>query len=386
MARIRKSLPDDIRRETKFFIEPFLNKEDGLLYYIDTRGFLVPIAQGDGSIYTSDGTLTGDRTLTGAANFLHFNSLSNFTVGTTGAINLNPGTAVAIGDDKGITVDNPTGGIVALSVRSNPINNITWKSTGVGLPPTLLAMSGVAGTELNNGSGNCEIWNNLAIMSGTGNDVADIDAGLAKTLVTKEWVTASATSFGIYGGSGSIPASATTTVTLTAGSALDFDGITTPSIFSIGKTGVLRDSVGFGGESSSAKVLIAATNSAQISSLQVQMENTTGINTGVNVYSTGIGGTTNIGAQLRATGATNNYALIVDAGDGLTGFGTNAPAETAIVEMVSTTQGLLIPRWTGAQQTTNTTLWGVGEAGMTWFNSDTKQFMGWSGTVSVILG
>ena len=43
MARIRKSLPDDIRRETKFFIEPFLNKEDGLLYYIDTKGFLVPI-------------------------------------------------------------------------------------------------------------------------------------------------------------------------------------------------------------------------------------------------------------------------------------------------------------------------------------------------------
>jgi len=170
------------------------------------------------------------------------------------------------------------------------------------------------------------------------------------------WATPGAGGGGIYGGSGSILAAATTTITLTAGSALDFNGITTPSIFSIGKTGVLRDSVGFGGESSSAKVLIAATNSAQISSLQVQMENTTGINTGVNVYSTGIGGTTNIGAQLRATGATNNYALIVDAGDGLTGFGTNAPAETAIVEMVSTTQGLLIPRWTGAQQTTNTTL------------------------------
>ena len=140
------------------------------------------------NIYQADGGLTSDRTISGAGKYLHINNLSNFTVGTSGDINLDPTGNVVVGDDKGITVDNPTGGIVALTVRSNTINNITWKSTFPGNPPTRLALSAIDGTELNNGTGDCEIKNNLAIMTGTGNDIADINAGLAKVLVTKEWV------------------------------------------------------------------------------------------------------------------------------------------------------------------------------------------------------
>ena len=59
---------------------------------------------------------------------------------------------------------------------------------------------------------------------------------------------------------------------------------------------------------------------------------------------------------------------------------------TGGLEVASTSQGLQIPRWTSAQETTNTSGWGATEEGTTWFNTTTKQFMGWNGSSSVILG
>ena len=116
--KLRKRFPTDVYNETNADIDIFKNIYDGVIYYKDRYGNLVPIFQGEASIYVQDGTLTGDRTLTGAAHFLHFNGLSNFTVGTSADINLNPGGEVAIADTKSISFDNPTGPVTALKVRS----------------------------------------------------------------------------------------------------------------------------------------------------------------------------------------------------------------------------------------------------------------------------
>ncbi len=190
MARIRKSLPDDIRRETKFFIEPFLNKEDGLLYYIDTRGFLIPLSQGDGSIYVADGTLLGDRTLTGAANFLHFADLSNFTVDTTGDINLDPGGEVAVGASRSISFDQAALGanVTAIECRSNPRTQIAFVASGPADTPNELWMNADTDVYLAPDSGNTIFNKNLAFYTASGGEIADIDTAAGKVLVTKDWV------------------------------------------------------------------------------------------------------------------------------------------------------------------------------------------------------
>jgi hypothetical protein len=56
------------------------------------------------------------------------------------------------------------------------------------------------------------------------------------------------------------------------------------------------------------------------------------------------------------------------------------------LDVISTAEGIQMPRWTSAQQTTNTSGWGSTQQGTIWFNTDTKQFMGWNSTSSVILG
>ena len=78
MSLIPKIFPRQARNETQARIEIFKNSYDGVLYYKDRYGNLIPIAQGDTTIYSIDGTLTGDRLLTGANNFLHFKDLSEF--------------------------------------------------------------------------------------------------------------------------------------------------------------------------------------------------------------------------------------------------------------------------------------------------------------------
>jgi len=200
--KLRKRFPTDVYNETNADIDIFKNIYDGIIYYKDKYGNLVPISQGDASIYTQDGTLTGDRTLTGAAHFLHFNGLSNFTVGTSGDINLNPGGEVAIADTKSITADNPTGSVVAIKCRTTPTVNIAFVGTLPMQPPTTININapegvtinsdngggGASQTTIKNGSAGLEINKGLAFYTGTGNDIAAINLGVDKTLVTKEWV------------------------------------------------------------------------------------------------------------------------------------------------------------------------------------------------------
>jgi hypothetical protein len=118
----------------------------------------------------------------------------------------------------------------------------------------------------------------------------------------------------------------------------------------------------------------------------LNVENTSaggGKQTGLLSIVTGAG-TKNVGLEVRAQNATDNYAIITTGGQ--SGFGTSAPTAGAAVDIKSSTQGLLLPRWNNTEQNNNTAAWGITQRGMTWFNIDTSQFMGWNGSASVILG
>ena len=59
---------------------------------------------------------------------------------------------------------------------------------------------------------------------------------------------------------------------------------------------------------------------------------------------------TNVGLKVEATGATNNYALIVPSGSGNVGIGTSSPSASALLDVSSTTKGALMPRMTTTQR------------------------------------
>jgi hypothetical protein len=160
---------------------------------------------GSSTIYQANGSIISDRTLSGlydGSNYsLTFTSLTSFTVGTSGNINLNPGGEVAIADTKSITADNPTGSVVAIKCRTTPAVNISFVGILPMQPPTTLNLNAPEGVTINsdnggggssqttikNGSAGLEINKGLAFYTGTGNDIAAINLGVDKTLVTKEW-------------------------------------------------------------------------------------------------------------------------------------------------------------------------------------------------------
>lgn len=55
-----------------------------------------------------------------------------------------------------------------------------------------------------------------------------------------------------------------------------------------------------------------------------------------------------------------------------------------LTDFTSTTKGMRIPRFTAGQQTTY--LAGTPLSGAIWFNSTTAQFVGYNGTIPVLLG
>jgi hypothetical protein len=243
MSLIPKIFPRQARNETQARIEIFKNSYDGVLYYKDRYGNLIPIAQGDTTIYSIDGTLTGDRLLTGANNFLHFKGLSEFTVDTAANINLGPGGEVLVANTKSISFDNPTGSVTALKVRSSVSTYLSFENTGVGTPPTKVRLSGVDGIELYNNSGKTIIENNLAYYSGTGNSVANITADLnPKVIPSREWVNnAISLTPTIYTTDGSLTGNRT--VTLGAFDLIfDGDGVNPPMLYLDAST----DNVGIG--------------------------------------------------------------------------------------------------------------------------------------------
>ena len=158
---------------------------------------------GGSTIYQADGSITGNRQLSGANLYsLTLASLTGFTVGTTANIALNPTTTVDIGEGKGITAANTSGTVQAIKDRNVANNYIHWLSRGIGLNGDNLVLSAgysvnitcnnaAAGVTITSGatSGNVNIVNGVPIISGANNDIADITAAVAKALVTKEWTT-----------------------------------------------------------------------------------------------------------------------------------------------------------------------------------------------------
>jgi hypothetical protein len=155
---------------------------------------------GSGSnIYQADGSIVANRQLSGSSLYsLTFTSLTGFTLDTTTNIALNPTTTVDIGEQKGITTANTTGDIQGIKDRNNANNNIYWDSRSLGTPGVDLILSAaqsialrannsVDGVSIFNGvSGKTIIDNGLVLLTGSGNDIADITQN--KHLVTKEWV------------------------------------------------------------------------------------------------------------------------------------------------------------------------------------------------------
>jgi hypothetical protein len=152
---------------------------------------------GGSSIYQANGSIIGDRTLSGlydGSNYsLTFTSLSGFTVGTIagGNINLNPGSGgdITVGDGADIVVRDAYG----IKNISNPTTSRIYWNTDL-LVDSANSMrftcNNVNGfTQFTNGTnGLMSVINGLVVLSGSNNDISNITAGTNKTLTTKEWV------------------------------------------------------------------------------------------------------------------------------------------------------------------------------------------------------
>lgn len=86
---------------------------------------------------------------------------------------------------------------------------------------------------------------------------------------------------------------------------------------------------------------------------------------------------TNIAGYFDATGGATNYGLLV--ANGSVGIGTTTPDASALLEMVSTTQGLLLPRMTTVQRSAIT----LPAKGLLLYNTTTDQWEGNNGTPAV---
>ena len=150
---------------------------------------------GSGStIYQADGSITGNRQLSGASLYsLSLASLTSFTVNTSGDINLKPGGDVVVGEflsGSDVVFSNEYG----IKNSINPTTSrIFWDSPGrlnIKSERDILINAGnvsTTGVQITNGNagGILSIINGVPLLSGANNDIADITS--AKNLITKEW-------------------------------------------------------------------------------------------------------------------------------------------------------------------------------------------------------
>ncbi len=200
-----------------------------------TFGAYINATYGGGSastLYQADGSITGNRQLSGASNYsLTLTALTGFTVATTANIALNPTTTVDIAAGKGITAANTTGTVQAIKDKNVANNYIHWLSRSLGTNGDNLVLSAgygvnitcnnaAADVTITNGatSGNVNIVNGVPIISGANNDISDINSAAAKALVTKEWTT---DYVGSFAGSTNITTLGTITTGTWSGTVID---------------------------------------------------------------------------------------------------------------------------------------------------------------------
>jgi hypothetical protein len=155
---------------------------------------------------------------------------------------------------------------------------------------------------------------------GTANGAATLNYGLYGS------ATSATTNYGVYG---------------TAASA---------GVYGTGFSGSgagVRSFINFGSSQISMDAQVGSSATGTTYALKGSNGGTGTTNYGIQATASGTG-TTNYGAFFSASGATNNYGLIVNTGN--SGFGTAAPVASALVEMSSTTQGVLLPRMTKTQR------------------------------------
>ena len=184
------------------------------------------------TIYQANGSITGNRQLSGASNYsLTLAALTGFTVTTTANIALNPTTTVDIAAGKGITAANTSGTVQAIKDINVANNYIHWLSRSLGANGDNLVLSAgygvnitcnnaAADVTITNGatSGNVNIVNGVPIISGANNNISDINSAVAKALVTKEWTT---DYVGSFAGSTNITTLGTITTGTWSGTVID---------------------------------------------------------------------------------------------------------------------------------------------------------------------
>ncbi len=134
--------------------------------------------------------------------------------------------------------------------------------------------------------------------------------------------------FGVYG---SLPASNTT------GNAAGVRGYVPASTGNV--YGVFGESAATGASSAAVRGYATGAGGTGV------YGQSTGAGTSYAIRGTSTGaGTTNYAGYFSATNATNNYAIIVPSGGGSVGIGTTTPNASALLDVTSTTKGILIPR------------------------------------------
>ncbi|OGS32544.1 MAG: hypothetical protein A2218_13210, partial [Elusimicrobia bacterium RIFOXYA2_FULL_53_38] len=87
---------------------------------------------------------------------------------------------------------------------------------------------------------------------------------------------------------------------------------------------LVSGNIGIGTTAPTDKLEVRASGGSGQAAISGSITGTTGLNWGIYGQATGVGATTNVGGYFTASGATNNYGLVVNAGN--VGIGTTAPA------------------------------------------------------------
>lgn len=104
---------------------------------------------------------------------------------------------------------------------------------------------------------------------------------------------------------------------------------------------------------------------------------------------TGTGTSGQVAYWTGTTSEAGSDNLFWDNSNSRLGIGTNTPGKTLDVNgaiRVNTNAGLYQGRFTSAQEATFTGGLSSSDGGVTWFNVDESQFLGWNGTQIVVLG